>query len=294
MRRLIRYGALSGVLLVGAAGLWSWRAEGPRRAAPDPSQLAGAATTTPTAPSVPATGSSAAVALQTESPGTTAIVQMPAAETPSAARPAASFDVVRVNPQGNAVIAGRAAPDANVVAFDGDTAIGRATADRQGEWVILPNAALSPGQHTLRLRATAAGEQPNAATADAISVTVPAPSSAVAAASPATALPASPSGAVEAVPAAAPKPIAAAVSAQPPVSSDKGSGTIAAESAVAQAMAAHDKSLIVQPGNSLWRIARRSYGTGGRYAVIYSANRDRIGDPDLIYPGQVFMLPAAN
>ena len=57
---------------------------------------------------------------------------------------------------------------------------------------------------------------------------------------------------------------------------------------------ARDKSLIVRPGNSLWRIARQSYGAGDRYAVIYSANRDRIGDPDLIYPGQVFTLPSMN
>jgi nucleoid-associated protein YgaU len=48
---------------------------------------------------------------------------------------------------------------------------------------------------------------------------------------------------------------------------------------------------IVQPGNSLWRIARRTYGTGFKYTVIYDANKDRIRDPDLIYPGQVFSLP---
>jgi nucleoid-associated protein YgaU len=49
--------------------------------------------------------------------------------------------------------------------------------------------------------------------------------------------------------------------------------------------------IIVQPGNSLWRIARRVYGEGTRYAVIYQANRDMIRDPDLIYPGQVFAVP---
>lgn len=48
---------------------------------------------------------------------------------------------------------------------------------------------------------------------------------------------------------------------------------------------------IVQPGNSLWRIARRTYGRGMQYAVIYQANQDQIRDPDLIYPGQVFELP---
>jgi nucleoid-associated protein YgaU len=49
--------------------------------------------------------------------------------------------------------------------------------------------------------------------------------------------------------------------------------------------------VIVQPGNSLWRIARRLYGEGLQYTVIYEANRDQIRDPDLIYPGQVFNAP---
>ena len=52
-----------------------------------------------------------------------------------------------------------------------------------------------------------------------------------------------------------------------------------------------DKLVIVQPGNSLWRIARRSYGEGQMFSVIYEANRDQIRDPDLIYPGQVFAVP---
>jgi len=48
---------------------------------------------------------------------------------------------------------------------------------------------------------------------------------------------------------------------------------------------------VVQRGNSLWRIARRAYGAGMRYVVIYSANPDRIRNPDKIYPGQVFKIP---
>lgn len=52
-----------------------------------------------------------------------------------------------------------------------------------------------------------------------------------------------------------------------------------------------DGAVVVQPGNSLWRIARRVYGRGIRYHVIYQANRTLIDDPDLIYPGQIFQLP---
>ncbi len=55
-----------------------------------------------------------------------------------------------------------------------------------------------------------------------------------------------------------------------------------------------ESAVIVQPGNSLWRISRRVYGEGVRFSVIYQANRDRILDPDLIYPGQIFMVPTTN
>jgi nucleoid-associated protein YgaU len=51
--------------------------------------------------------------------------------------------------------------------------------------------------------------------------------------------------------------------------------------------------VVVQPGDSLWRIAQQRYGTGLRYTVIYAANADRIRDPDLIFPGQVFATPEA-
>ncbi len=49
--------------------------------------------------------------------------------------------------------------------------------------------------------------------------------------------------------------------------------------------------VVVQPGNSLWRIARRTMGDGLKFSVIYEANLERIRDPDLIYPGQIFEVP---
>jgi len=52
-----------------------------------------------------------------------------------------------------------------------------------------------------------------------------------------------------------------------------------------------ETSVVVQPGNSLWRIARRVYGEGVRYSVIFEANKERIRDADLIYPGQIFKVP---
>ncbi|MEQ8900392.1 MAG: LysM peptidoglycan-binding domain-containing protein [Roseovarius sp.] len=47
----------------------------------------------------------------------------------------------------------------------------------------------------------------------------------------------------------------------------------------------------VQPGSTLWAISRETYGEGILYVRVFEANRDRIRDPDLIYPGQVFELP---
>ena len=51
------------------------------------------------------------------------------------------------------------------------------------------------------------------------------------------------------------------------------------------------KSLIVQPGNSLWRISRSILGGGVLYTEIFKNNIEIIKNPDLIYPGQVLKLP---
>ncbi len=50
----------------------------------------------------------------------------------------------------------------------------------------------------------------------------------------------------------------------------------------------------VQPGATLWAIAKEELGDGILYVAVYDANRDLIRDPDLIYPGQVFRIPQAN
>lgn len=52
--------------------------------------------------------------------------------------------------------------------------------------------------------------------------------------------------------------------------------------------------VIIRKGDTLWGISRQTYGLGSRYTVIYFANGNRIRDPDLIYPGQVFRLPSAQ
>ena len=50
-------------------------------------------------------------------------------------------------------------------------------------------------------------------------------------------------------------------------------------------------AVTVQKGDTLWAISRESYGEGVLYVRVFEANRDRIRNPDLIYPGQVFNIP---
>lgn len=49
--------------------------------------------------------------------------------------------------------------------------------------------------------------------------------------------------------------------------------------------------VIIRRGDNLWRISRRNYGRGIRYEAIFAANSELIDDPDLIFPGQVFIMP---
>lgn len=64
-----------------------------------------------------------------------------------------------------------------------------------------------------------------------------------------------------------------------------------ADPADAPATAASPVTVTVQPGFTLWGIAQERYGDGVMYVQVFEANRDKIKDPNLIYPGQVFSVP---
>ena len=52
------------------------------------------------------------------------------------------------------------------------------------------------------------------------------------------------------------------------------------------------QSYTVVKGDCLWNIAKKFYGNGSKYTVIYNANKGVIGgNPNLIYPGQILTLP---
>lgn len=44
-------------------------------------------------------------------------------------------------------------------------------------------------------------------------------------------------------------------------------------------------------GDTLWAIAKKFYGKGSQYPKIYNANKDKVKNPNLIYPGQVLTIP---
>jgi hypothetical protein len=279
--------------------------------------------------------------------------QAPAALTAStdqaktvAAPIAPSFDIVRINPQGETVIAGRAMPKAEVSILDGGKEIGRVTADNRGEWVFVPDQPLPPGSRDLTLKAT----NPDGSVTETDSpvvLMVPDRSKDHGAS---VAVKIAPDGSIDilqgpdaktppgAVTIAAVKyddkgRLSVAGTAKPkahlqiyldnqsighvfaddhgrwkltrPLAVNGGNHTVRvdqlgpdgkvrerAEIAFSPSGSLPaDGKITVEAGSSLWRLARKAYGSGFDYLVIYEANKDQIRDPDRIYPGQVFNLP---
>jgi len=289
--------------------------------------------------------------------------------TPPAAAPAKppttgpDFDVVRVRPDGQTVIAGRADPGASVTILDGDKVVATVTADAHGEWVALPDKSLAPGSHELSLTEKSPADAADQKSANVVVVSVPEPKQAAsgAAAQPlAVLMPRQGEGAAKTLqgePSAPPAGAAPASGAAPQIAAIQYDGaghlsvsghaapdervllyienkpvgdtradangdwtvkppeTVAAGSYALRADSigkddkvraraqlqfrrvdppkelAGSQFLVVQPGDTLWHIARRTYGEGLLFTDIYHANRSAIVDPNLIYPGQVVALP---
>jgi len=51
------------------------------------------------------------------------------------------------------------------------------------------------------------------------------------------------------------------------------------------------KTYTVKKGDCLWNIAKKYYGNGAQYTKIYNANKSKIKNKNLIYPGQVLTIP---
>ena len=168
--------ALAAAVVLGTAS--TWYAFTPSRLPSTPATPQAVAT--PAQPAAPNSGDEQSMKTKAASLDAPDKSEVPA---PVAAVQPPEFDIVRVEPSGDSVIAGRGSPGATISLVEGSTTLASAVADTNGEVVFLPPP-LPPGEHVLALRSVLAGAAP-VLSAKSVAVIVPqgknAPSPAVAA-----------------------------------------------------------------------------------------------------------------
>ena len=173
---------------------------------------------------------------------------------------AVSLDAVDYDDAGNIVFSGRGKPGSMVRLYVDNTAVGDATAGGDSRWSFAGTAPIAAGVHALRVD----GIDAKGAVASRLEV---------------------PFFREET------KKVAnAAVSDSGAAAQPTQDGTQQANAAAGTAKPKEGR-VVIQPGNSLWRISTVIYGAGTKYTVLYEANKGQIRNPDLIYPGQVFKTP---
>ena len=115
-------------------------------ALPDPVPVTPAEPAPETKAEMPA-AAPATAAPDAESPAATAAA--PASAEPELPEP--SFDIIRIEPDGQSIIAGRAEPFSEWILLNNGTPIASVRADVNGEWVVLPDASLVPGANAFSL-----------------------------------------------------------------------------------------------------------------------------------------------
>ena len=51
---------------------------------------------------------------------------------------------------------------------------------------------------------------------------------------------------------------------------------------------------VVRTGDNLWKIAKKYYGSGAKWTLIYDANKSAIKKKDFLEPGTVLVIPASK
>lgn len=218
------------------------------------------------------------------------------------------FDVARVDDHGEAaVIAGQAAPGAKVELLRDGQPLDSVVADASGQFVMTPPK-LPAGSYELTLRAKApdgtimqssrtmpvtiaeAAPPPARVTAAAKSAEKPDDKSDIVASLPAPHLASTSAARPRLMGTPKPRAMESRTMARMPAA-----GATVASASPAEVFnttpAEAGGSRVISRGDSLWALSRLAYGDGNRYAVIFNANREKIHNPNLIYPGQTVVLP---
>ena len=223
---------------------------------------------------------------------------------PPAKEAAAPVKIVSVDAQegGRLFVTSQAAPGATVRLYLNDTLIAPASVGADGKVTFTIGRGVKPGTYMVRIdqvdsvsgKVRSRAEVPFSVPEPARLATNLAPAKPGATVEKPAETIAEPPAAQPAPRAAAPGPNAAPREAKPgpPLSRMPAAAPPPRpESAPAGVFVAEVNTARIIRGDSLWQISRRTYGAGDRYTVIYDANQEQIRNPDLIYPGQIFVLP---
>jgi nucleoid-associated protein YgaU len=195
----------------------------------------------------------------------TVVLSQPAAPKPTAG--AVVVGAVETEPGGKLHVSGQARPGAAVRLYLNDSFVASVTAGTDGRFAVTINKGVAPGNYRIRLDEVESNSGAVRARAE-VPFNLADTTATAAVPSQATALQ---------------RPDVAAAAKQPTVVPDGDSpSTVVVPKIV---------TTTVSRGDSLWRLSHNTYGAGTRYAVIYKANREQIRNPNLIYPGQIFVIP---
>jgi nucleoid-associated protein YgaU len=196
----------------------------------------------------------------------TVVLSQPGAPKPGTG--ALVVETVEIEPGGKFHVSGQARPGAALKLYLNDSFVTSVTAGADGRFAVTINEGVAPGSYRVRLDEASSSGTVRARAE--VPFNVPDPTASVSAQA-TSKLPDS----------AAPRLAAAGTTVLP----DSGSPS-------STVVVPKITTTTVSRGDSLWRLSQVSYGAGTRYAVIYKANREQIRNPNLIYPGQVFVVPA--
>ena len=180
-------------------------------------------------------------------------------------------ETVEIEPSGKFHVSGQARPGAALRLYLNDSFVTSVTAGTDGRFAVTINEGVGPGNYRVRLDETSSSGSVRARAEvpfNAPDTTASVPAQVTASKRPESAATQGPqlaAAGATVLPDTGPPPSAVVV---PKIT-----------------------TTTVSRGDSLWRLSQLSYGAGTRYAVIYKANRGQIRNPNLIYPGQVFVLP---